>query len=133
MNSIPKELKEAACLDGANSAQYLVKVVLPLSKAVFAVVGLYYMVSHWNNFTNALYYVYDTSLYPLQNVLRDLLMSSRLTADLLEDPEAYEIAYKQTLLMKYCVILVATVPMLCVYPFIQKYFVKGVMVGSVKG
>ena len=133
MNSIPKELKEAAYLDGANSAQYLVKVVLPLSKAVFAVVGLYYMVSHWNNFTNALYYVYDTSLYPLQNILRDLLMSSRLTADLLENPEAYEIAYKQTLLMKYCVIIAATVPMLCVYPFIQKYFVKGVMVGSVKG
>ena len=133
MNSIPKELKEAAILDGANSAQYLVKVVLPLSKAVFAVVGLYYMVGHWNNFTNALYYLYDDKLYPLQSVLRNLLISGKLMAEMAADPEAAEEAYKQAQALKYCVIIAASVPMLCVYPFIQKYFVKGVMVGSVKG
>ena len=133
MNSIPKELKEAAILDGANSAQYLVKVVLPLSKAVFAVVGLYYMVGHWNNFTNALYYLYDDKLYPLQSVLRNLLISGKLMAEMAADPEAAEEAYKQAQALKYCVIIAASVPMLCVYPFIQKYFVKGVMVGALKG
>lgn len=133
MHSIPGELKEAATLDGANAAQYLVKVVLPLSKAVFAVVGLYYMVSHWNNYTKALYYLYDDALYPLQNVLRDLLMSAKMTADLATDPEVAEEAYELSQNMKYCVIIAAAVPMLCVYPFIQKHFVKGVMIGSVKG
>lgn len=133
MNSIPGELKEASKLDGANSAQYLIKIVLPLSKAVFAVVGLYYMVSYWNNFTKALYYLYNEALYPLQSVLRDLLMSSKLTDDLLADPEQMEEAYQRAQTMKYCVIIAAAGPMLCVYPFIQKYFVKGVMVGSVKG
>lgn len=134
MNSIPGELKEAAILDGANSAQYLWRVVLPLSKAVFAVVGLYYMVAHWNNYTNALYYLYKDDLYPLQAVLRRLLIGSKLLADLMAtDPEAAEVALKQAQLMQYGVIIVAALPMLCVYPFIQKYFVKGVMVGAVKG
>lgn len=134
INSIPSELKEAATLDGANAAQYLVRVVLPLSKAVLAVVALYYMVAHWNNYTNALYYLYKEELYPLQIVLRNLLMSSKMSNDLLlSDPEAMKEAYERAQAMKYCVIIAAAAPMLCIYPFIQKYFVKGVMVGSVKG
>lgn len=133
MNSIPEELREAAKLDGANSAQYLIKVVLPLSKAVFAVVGLYYLVSNWNDFTKALYYIYDDTMLPLQSVLRRLLISSKLVEDLVADPEMVEELLKQAETMKYGIIIVAAVPMLCVYPFIQKYFVKGVMVGSIKG
>ena len=133
MNSIPGELREASKLDGADAAQYLVKVVLPLSKAVFAVVGLYYMVSHWNNYTKALYYIYDKSKYPLQMVLRELLMSTRMLEDMTTDPELMPLALEQSQLLKYCVIIAAALPMLCVYPFIQKYFVKGVMVGAVKG
>jgi len=133
MNSIPEELREAATLDGANDGQYLWKVVLPLSKAVFAVVGLYYMVGHWNDFANALYYIYNDKLYPLQSILRNLLMGSKMTADLLIRPEEAIKALRQSQLMQYGVIMVAAVPMLCVYPFIQKYFVKGVMIGSVKG
>ena len=133
MNSIPNELQEAATLDGANAAQYLFKVVLPLSKPVLAVVGLYYMVAHWNDFTNSLYYLYGSKYYPLQTVLRDLLMSSRMTADLLLDAEDATRAMREAQVMQYGVIMAAALPMLCVYPFIQKYFVKGMMVGSVKG
>ena len=133
MNSIPGELKEAATLDGANSASYLIRVVLPLSKPVFAVVGLYYAVAYWNNYTKALYYVYDRSLMPLQNILRSLLLSAELMTELLSDPKLAEQAYEQAQSMKYGVIIVAALPMMILYPFIQKYFVKGVMVGAVKG
>lgn len=133
MNSIPGELKEAAILDGANKAAYLWRIVLPLSKAVLAVVGLYYMVSHWNGYTKALYYIYDKDLYPLQSILRDLLISDQMMADVLADPEAAMEAFNRAQTMKYCVVIAAVAPMLCTYPFVQKYFVKGVMVGSVKG
>ena len=136
VNSIPGELEEAATLDGANTAQYLWKVVLPLSKPVLAVVGLYYAVSHWNDYYHALIYLFDEDLYPLQTVLRTLLMTSSSLVDAAEsavDAEAIEAAFNTYLSMKYCIIILAAVPMLCIYPFIQKYFVKGVMIGSVKG
>ena len=133
MNSIPEGLKEAATLDGANAAQYLIRIVLPLSKPVLAVVGMYYMVGHWNDFANSLYYLYDSKYYPLQTVLRDLLMSSRVTADLLIDADDVTRAMREAQVMQYGVIIAAALPMLCIYPFIQKYFVKGMMVGSVKG
>lgn len=136
VNSIPAELEEAAYLDGANTAQYLWKVVLPLSKPVLAVVGLYYAVSHWNDYYNALIYLYDDTLYPLQTVLRSILMSASTLLDATSgaaDADSMEAAFNIYMSMKYCVIIVAAVPMLCVYPFIQKFFVKGVMVGSVKG
>jgi len=133
-NSIPGELKEASTLDGANPGQYLIRVVIPLSKPVFAVIGLYYMVGHWNNYLDALYYIYKDELYPLQAVLKNLLISNKMLSDMLtEDPEMLEEAMRQTQLMQYGVIMVAAIPMLCVYPFIQKYFVKGVMIGAVKG
>ena len=106
MNSIPSELKEAATLDGANAAYYLLKIVLPLSKPVFAVVGLYYAVGYWNNFTNALYYIYDRDLLPLQSVLRDLLMSSKMLVDMTQDAEMMQLASKQAQIMKYGVIIV---------------------------
>ncbi len=133
MNSIPGELKEASTLDGAGQGNYLVKVVLPLSKPVFAVVGLYYAVGYWNNYTKGLYYIYDRELLPLQNVLRELLTSSKMVTDMMEDPEAYMEALETAQSMKYGVIIVAALPMMILYPFIQKYFVKGVMVGAVKG
>ena len=136
-NSIPGELREAATIDGANAAQYLWRVVLPLSKPVFAVVGLYYLVGHWNNYTNALYYVYDDSLYPLQSVLRRLLMSSKLLADAMMDsaidPAETERMLRRVQTMQYGIIIIAAIPVLCIYPFIQKYFVKGTMIGAIKG
>ena len=136
MNSIPGELRDAATLDGANSAQYLWKVILLLSKPVLAVVGLYYMVDHWNDFYHALIYLYDMELYPLQSVLRNLLMSTQMLSDStagISDAATLEAMLELSMGMKYSVIIAAAVPVLCVYPFIQKFFVKGVMVGSVKG
>ncbi len=132
MNSIPHELQEASELDGANAAQYLWKVVLPLSKPVLAVVGLYYAVGHWNDFYSALIYIYDTDLLPLQTVLRNALMAQTMV-DVTLDPAEAELMFLNGLTMRYSMIIAAAIPMLCMYPFIQKHFVKGVMVGSVKG
>ena len=133
VNSIPGELEEAAILDGANTAQYLTRVVLPLSKPVLAVVGLYYAVSHWNDYYNALIYLQDIELYPLQSILKSIMSSTQMINDPSLSPEAVELLVRQEMTMKYSVIVAAALPMLCLYPFIQKYFVKGVMVGAVKG
>lgn len=136
VNSIPGELQEAAFLDGANSAQYLVKVVLPLSKPVLAVVGLYYGVAHWNDFYTALLYIYDEALIPLQSFLRDMLLTSKILMENSVGSSDAALVEAQTQLaetLKYSVIVVSSLPVLCVYPFIQKFFVKGMMVGSVKG
>lgn len=135
INSIPESLKEAADLDGANSLQILLKIVLPLSKPIIAVVGLYYAVGHWNDYFTALIYINDTDLLPLQSFLRDLLLTNKLTADNLAGMDAATAEAKLHLAqtLKYSAIIVSSVPVLCIYPFIQKYFVKGVMIGSVKG
>ena len=136
INSIPGELEEASLLDGANSAQYLWRVVLPLSKPVLAVVGLYYAVSHWNDYYSALIYLYKEELYPVQTVLRNLLLSAQVllndTSGVV-DAALIEEAFNRAMTMKYSVIIVSALPMLCIYPFVQKFFVKGVMVGAVKG
>ena len=135
--NLPGELKEAATIDGADSFQYLCKVVLPLSKPVFAVVGLYYLVGHWNAFRNYLYYIYDNSLITLQGVLRRLLMTGKLFEDAMNqmsmDPAEVELMIRRVQTMQYGVIIIAAIPVLCIYPFVQKYFVKGALLGSVKG
>ena len=136
INSIPGSLKDAAELDGANSFQYLVKVVLPLSKPIIAVIALYYAVGHWNDYFTALIYINKTGLMPLQSFLRDLLMSNKLTMGNSMgglDGATAEAKMQLSQTLKYSAIIVSTVPVLCIYPFIQKYFVKGVMIGSVKG
>ena len=135
INSIPSTLQDAAELDGANSFQYLMRVVLPLSKPIIAVIGLYYAVGHWNDFYTALIYLYKEDLMPLQSFLRDMLMSTKMTLNNLSGLDTATVELKTHLAqtLKYSVIIVSTVPVLCIYPFIQKYFVKGVMVGSVKG
>ena len=137
MNSIPDALQEAATLDGANSYQYLVRIVLPLSKPILAVIGLYYAVGHWNDFYTALIYITNEDLLPLQSFLRDILMSNKMMLNSTSlqgmDAATAEARMQLAQTLKYSVIIVSTVPVLCVYPFIQKYFVKGVMIGSVKG
>ena len=134
MNSIPEELNEASILDGANEAQYLIKVALPLSKPVIAVVGLYYALGHWNDFYTALIYINESDYHPLQYVLREILILSE-NVETFQQMSPEEIMRKLQLqqTLKYSTIIAACLPMLCVYPFIQKYFVKGVMVGAVKG
>lgn len=134
MNSIPNALQEAAFLDGANSAQYLTKVVLPLSKPVLAVVTLYFAIGHWNDYYSALVYINDMDKYPLQLVLKDILANSSMVSKTLDGVEMnIDAREKLAQSLKYSSIIVATVPVLMIYPFIQKYFVKGVMIGSVKG
>lgn len=130
MNSIPSALREAAMLDGANSGQYLVSVVLPLSKPVLAVVCLYYAVGRWNSYYDALIYITSPEKYPLQLVLRDIL--GNVTASS-ESASTIEEKVKLAQMLKYSSIIAAMVPVLMLYPMIQKYFVKGVMIGAVKG
>lgn len=135
INSIPEELHEATQLDGANTAQYLFKVVLPLSKPILAVITLFYAVGHWNDFYSALIYINSQQLLPLQSVLRKLLLSTQMTLQLTSSMSPDEIMRKTQLAqtLKYSSIIVSTVPVLCLYPLVQKHFVKGIMVGSVKG
>lgn len=134
INSIPGSLQEAAELDGANSLQFLMRVVLPLSKPVIAVIALYYAVGHWNDFFSALIYIHKKNLLPLQTFLRDLLVQNQVNIDMTGlDPIAAERKMKLAQTIKYGVIVVSTVPVLCIYPMVQKHFVKGIMIGSVKG
>lgn len=134
INSIPGSLQEAAELDGANSLQFLMRVVLPLSKPVIAVIALYYAVGHWNDFFSALIYIHKKDLLPLQTFLRDLLIQNQVNIDMTGlDPAAAERKMKLAQTIKYGVIVVSTVPVLCIYPLVQKHFVKGIMIGSVKG
>ncbi len=129
--SIPESLEEAAFLDGATHMQILWHVILPLSKAVMAVMVLYYGVAHWNSWFNAAIYLQDTRKHPLQLVLRGILIQND-TASMGESGNMID-AQSIGESIKYAIIVVATVPILVVYPLIQKYFAKGVMIGAVKG
>ncbi len=129
--SIPQSLEEAAYLDGARHISVLINVVIPLSKAIMAVMVLYYGVALWNSWFPASIYLNDRSKYPLQLILREILLQNDVSnmAQGQGAAESYSIGES----IKYAVVIVATVPILCVYPFLQKYFVKGVMIGAVKG
>lgn len=131
-NSIPNDLYEAAILDGCSHFNYFFKVVLPLSKAVISVEILYYGVFHWNDYFNALVYNYKQANEPLQMVLRRILLLNEAYAS---GNGGVQGGYGQSSAdqVKYAVMIVSTVPILCVYPFVQKYFEKGVMIGAVKG
>lgn len=132
--SIPRELHEAAELDGANSVQVLWHIVLPLSAPILAVMALYYGVGHWNSYFDALVYMGSPSKYPLQLFLRDILINNQVDLNMAGlDIAAAEAKRQLAETVKYGVIVVASVPVLCLYPFAQKYFVKGVMIGAVKG
>lgn len=132
-NSLPEELKEAAMLDGCSEFKYLLKFVLPLSKAVLAVIAMYYAVGHWNAFFGALIYLTDETKYPLQLVLRSILIENEMASSMMEDLNSVAQQQQYAEMIKYGVVIVSSLPVLCIYPFVQKYFVKGVMAGSVKG
>lgn len=131
--SIPSSLEEAAMIDGANMFQYFIKFVLPLSKAVIAVMFLYYGVARWNEWFNPMLYLKDKELQPLQLYIKELLISAELENMMADMNLNSSDVSRVSETLKYATIIVATVPILCVYPFIQKYFVKGVMIGAVKG
>lgn len=131
--SIPQSLHEAAELDGANTAQVLWHIVLPLSGPILAVMALYYGVGKWNSYFDALVYMSSTSKYPLQMFLREILINNQVDLNMVGlDLAAAEAKMHLAQVIKYGVIVVASLPVLCVYPFVQKYFVKGVMIGAVK-
>ena len=129
---IPQELEESANLDGCNDLMTLVRIVLPLSLPVLATFGLFYAVGHWNSYFSAMIYLTDDKMYPLQLILRQIIITAEASASdmTLMDPDFVEPPKES---IKMAVIVVATVPIMCVYPFLQKYFVKGVMVGALKG
>lgn len=131
-NSIPNDLYEAAVIDGCSHFKYFFHIIIPLSKAVIAVLVLYYAVFHWNDFFNALMFNSKNDNEPLQIVLRRILLLNEAFAS---GNGAAGGGYGQSFAdqVKYAAIIVSTVPILCVYPFIQKYFEKGVMIGAVKG
>ncbi|MCI8927224.1 MAG: carbohydrate ABC transporter permease [Lachnospiraceae bacterium] len=132
--TLPQELQDAAFIDGCGNGQYFFRIALPLSKAILSVIGLYIAVAHWNSYFNALIYVTDRAKQPLQLYLREVLLMAQSTSDLMEsDPQAAALLNRMVEVIKYGIIVVSTVPIICVYPFLQKYFVKGVMIGSVKG
>jgi len=130
-NSIPESLIEAAYIDGANNLATLRFIVLPMSKAIIAIICLYYGVGHWNQYFQALIYISDSAKYPLQVVLREILLQSQVQD--LVDTVGFEKQLLQAEGIKYSLIIVASVPVLAIYPFVQRYFVKGVMIGAVKG
>lgn len=132
-SSIPPDLYEAAQLDGCSNGRFFISIVVPLSKSIIAVIALYYAVAQWNGYFNALIYLNKQSQYPLQMVLREILLSSQSIQADVTDVDAIQEMQRIAATIKYGVIVVASVPMLMLYPFIQKYFVKGVMIGSVKG
>lgn len=136
-SNIPQELIEATQIDGCSDFRFLCSFVIPLSKAIIAVVALFYAVGVWNSYFNALIYLNDKALYPLQMVLRTILIQNKFDSASMTQTliNVEDLAAKQKLyeLLKYSLIVVASVPILCVYPFVQKYFVQGVMIGSIKG
>ncbi len=131
MLNMPRSLEESAEIDGAGHLTVLFRIILPLSKATLAVIALYYAVDKWNAWFNAMLFIKDNKRYPLQLVLRGILLQND-TSSMMEGAATSDDAYIGESI-KYAIIVISTLPILCVYPFIQKYFVKGVMIGAVKG
>jgi len=133
-SGIPESLEDSAMIDGANDLRILLRIVLPLSLPALATVALFYAVSHWNSYMNVLIYITSTAKYTLQMRLRQLLfdssMMASITGTIQDSQDAQSVAQES---IKAASIVIATVPILLVYPFLQKYFVKGVMIGSIKG
>jgi len=133
-NTLPKELLETAKIDGCTNRKFFIQIALPLSKAIIAVMTLFYAVGHWNAFFNALIYLRDNARMPLQIILRRLLILAQpdpgMGAEMMED---FVRMLLEVEMLKYALVVVASVPILMLYPFVQKYFVQGVMIGSIKG
>ena len=132
-STIPDSVAEAAVLDGCSPIRYFISFIMPLSKTIIAVISMYYAVGHWNSWFNAFLYLNKRDMYPLQLFLREILVNSQFDSSVIEDPEAARQLQGLADTLKYVIIVVSTIPLMSIYPFVQKYFVKGVMIGSVKG
>ena len=135
IQNIPADLEEAAKIDGCSDVRYFFSIVLPLSKTVISVLGLYYAVAHWNDYFTAFLYLSDNEKMPLQITLRAILINNTFSADATASVNEETLLNNQALqdLLKYSLIIVSSVPVLIIYPFVKKYFLKGVMLGAVKG
>lgn len=133
LSSIPKELQEAAFLDGCSNMKLLVRIVLPLSGPVLAVMVLFYAVGHWNSYFNALIYLSDRDKYPLQLFLREILIQDQMQNMVDLGSDTYSKSLMEVEAIKYAAVIVTNLPMLLLYPFLQRYFIKGVMIGAIKG
>lgn len=131
--NIPVDLLEAANIDGCNDTQYFFHVVIPLSGTLISMLVLFYAVGHWNSYFNAFLYLYDKDLMPLQIVLREVLIANSINTDSITDESSFTAIVGMSELIKYALIVVASAPILVLYPFLRRYFVKGVMIGSLKG
>lgn len=131
--NIPLELLEAAKIDGCSDVRFFFSIVLPLSKAIIAVLALWHAVGHWNSYFSAFLYITDKNLYPLQVFLKEILVQSNIDTEIVGNVADAIAMQNIKQLLKYAIIVVSTVPLFSFYPFFQKYFVKGVTVGSVKG
>ena len=132
-SSIPGEIYESAILDGCGYFRYFRSFVLPLSTSIIAVISLFYAVFHWNSFFNAFLYLNRRELFPLQIVLRNILLQNTISNELSMDAGIDMIDFGLPELLKYSLIMVACIPVWCLYPFVQKFFVKGILVGAIKG
>ncbi len=130
--SLPGELWDAAQIDGCGNLRYFFTIVLPLSKAIIAVIALWAAVGHWNSYFNAMIYLRSSERYPLQLVMRNILINNEMAAAAMTGSAAAEINRKANLI-KYGAIVVSSLPIMCMYPFVQKYFNQGVMIGALKG
>ncbi|MDL2294260.1 carbohydrate ABC transporter permease [Ruminococcaceae bacterium OttesenSCG-928-D13] len=133
-STIPDELREAAEIDGCSIPRFFVSVVLPLSKAIIVILVLYYGVGHWNSYYNAMLYITDRVRFPLQLVMRGILTQNQIPANMIQ-ADVDLVQHRQYLAeqIKYALIIISSLPLLVIYPFLQKYFIKGVMIGSLKG
>lgn len=131
--ALPEDLYEASELDGCTHFQYFFRIVLPLSKAVLSVITLYYMVGRWNDFFTPLLYLNKAELSPLQIILRDILLSNQVFLEGSSAGTGTSYAQRYADQVKYVVIIASTLPLIIIYPFVQKYFEKGVMIGALKG
>jgi len=132
-SSIPGEIQESAAIDGCSNTQTLIRIVLPLSAPIIAVMVLFYAVGHWNAYFSALIYLNDRGKYPLQLFLREILIKSevdQMAGSMTTNTQAYLMEAEA---IKYAIVIVANLPVLLLYPFLQKYFVKGIMIGAIKG
>ena len=132
-NNVPDELAEAAELDGSSDLNFFLRIVVPLSGPIIAVLALFYAVGQWNSYFDALIYLPNQALWPLQIILRNILIQSEIAAEMLTDVETMDRWQGLKDLIKFSMIVISSLPMLIIYPFVQKYFIQGIMVGALKG
>jgi multiple sugar transport system permease protein/putative aldouronate transport system permease protein len=131
--NIPQDLLEAAVIEGCSDFYFLLRIVIPLSAPIIAVLAMFYAVGHWNSYFSAMIYLRDPAKKTLQLVLRDILIVNQLNDEMMRDAQTQAKMEGLAQLLKYSLMVVASAPMLILYPFIQKHFVKGIMVGALKG